>query len=116
MPAAAMKTSTPRAEAVRTKSRTRSGFRCAEACSISWATPNDWSSFAASSIVARSDSLPNRIETRGLAFIGEGSGGEGRERDILPILHSLELNPGDSVVGGRPRSVDRLGIGCDPDD
>ena len=65
-PAPAMITLIPRSAAFFAKSALRSGERCADVTSISYAIPNSSSAFAASRMISRSESLPITIETSGL--------------------------------------------------
>src|ERR1022692_2288450 len=53
----------PRPAALRAKSAVRSGERCAEVTSISYAIPNSSSALPASRMISRSESLPITIET-----------------------------------------------------
>src|SRR5450631_3670389 len=56
----------PRPAALRAKSAVRSGERCADVTSISYAMPNSSSALPASRMISRSESLPITIETSGL--------------------------------------------------
>src|SRR5450631_3725276 len=56
----------PRPAALRAQSAVRSGERCADVTSISYAMPNSSSAFPASRMISRSESLPITIETSGL--------------------------------------------------
>src|SRR5437660_7472887 len=59
----------PRPAALRAKSAVRSGDRCAEVTSISYAMPNSSSALPASRMISRSESLPITMETSGLLIL-----------------------------------------------
>src|SRR6478672_10201018 len=72
-PAPAMITRIPWLAALRAKSAVRSGERCAEVTSISYAMPNSSRALPASRMISRSESLPMTIETSGLLMFDESS-------------------------------------------
>src|SRR5262249_49907136 len=105
-PAAAMRTPRPRASAVDAYSSVFFGVRCAEATTTSLPTSSASSTFTASSMTSRSESLPRTMPTRiGLVtpvlLRGDGSA----PPDVLTEMHALETDPVHRLV----RALDRAG-------
>src|SRR5207248_2874464 len=97
-PAPATITRIPRLAALRANSLVRAGERCAEAMSISYAMPKPSSALATSRMTSRSESLPITIATRALFFICLSVCQERPRSNVVPILHTVEMNLTGSVV------------------
>src|SRR6185503_2102672 len=58
---------------------------------------------------------PKTISTRGLPLIRSRSVGNRAQGDVAPILHPVEPDPLDGMVGGRAGHLEVLGARGDPE-
>src|SRR6185437_12097588 len=103
-PAPIMNTFTPRPGASRTRRITRSGERWADATVISQVMPNSFNTSPAADIVGASESDPISIRTLGIhtpRCLRGLRGLHGFGADVSAILHAVERNPVDGLVGPR---------------
>src|SRR5688572_5317538 len=111
-PAPTIKTFTPRAGASRTSRMTRSGERCADATVVSDAMPRSRNTSTAPCITGASESEPIRIRTDTFIAINAKiaktakiekasplAGADGFPRDVLAILHPVEADSRNTLIG-----------------